>query len=92
MKTPQIVNSNDEEGRVKNDADMPFIDSGGILTSYEEDHFFGPVVRTVKGEGPFGKMKRRKLKKTFSLFMKKEMRLLMNEKLDVLGKSALNIF
>lgn len=58
------------EGISCNDVEIPFIDIEEVLTSYEEDQFFGPVLKAMNFEWPDDETNRKQMDQILPMFKK----------------------
>lgn len=77
-RAPHVTNT-----RVVNDIEVLFIQFEDVIGSYEEDQFFGPILRAMKDDWPSDQKKRVKLEKFIPLFQFDVKRVLYNRKLCV---------
>jgi len=71
--------------------EVPYIEIGDIIESYDSDQFFGPVVKALKGEWPNNEKERIKLEKLVPMFKKEGQKLLYTGRLCVPRKSVSRI-
>jgi len=74
-----------------NAIDVPFINFKDVITSYEEDQFFQPIVNAMDGKWPDNPKERKKLEELLPMFKMKDGKLLYNGKLCVPRKSVSTI-
>ena len=86
-RAPQIVNC---ETKI-NDVEVPSIDVNGVLSDYEGDQFFGPVVRAHEGEWPEDDTQRRTVEKILLMFKRDGSKLMYHGNLCVPRKSVSNV-
>jgi hypothetical protein len=51
-RAPHVINLSDETSAVLNSTEIPHFDRSEILKNYDDDQFFGPVVRAMRNEWP----------------------------------------
>ena len=51
-----------------NDVEVPYIEFSNIINGYEDDQFFGPILRAMKGEFPEDQKQRLKIEKILPMF------------------------
>ena len=71
--------------------EVPEINFEDIVTRYDDDQFFGPVVRAMEGDFPEDEIQKRKLEKIIPLFCRERARLFYNGKLCVPRRSVSSI-
>ena len=64
-----------EEGALCNDVEVPYIRHDDVITRYDEDQFFGPIVKAMNGEWPSDEYQRQKLEKILPMFRQEGARL-----------------
>jgi len=74
-----------------NDVEVPYIDIEEIISNYDEDQFFGPVVRAMKGTWPKDPKEALRLEKVLPMFKMNGVKLLYNGKLCVPRKSVASV-
>ena len=67
---------------------MPFIRHEDLKTRYDEDQFFGPVIKAMKNEWPQDQIQSRKFEKILPMFRKDGERLYYHGKLCIPRKSV----
>ena len=58
-----------DDGLLCNDVEVPFVKHEDVITLYDEDQFFGPVVKAMEEEWPQDQIQRRKLEKILRIVM-----------------------
>lgn len=74
-----------------NDIEVPYCAFDDVITNYEEDQFFGPIVKAFKDEWPSDEKQKYKLQKLLPMFKWDGKRLLYGRKLCVPRRSVANI-
>ena len=74
-----------------NDVEIPYIKFDDVISGYDEDQFFGPVVRALKDEWPENPKEAEKLKRMLPMFTMEGVKLLYNGKVCVPRKSVSTI-
>lgn len=69
-RAPHVINSSDETSAVLNSTEVPYFDRSEILKNYEDDQFFGPVVRAMRNEWPMHEHGKRQLERMLPYFTK----------------------
>ena len=88
-RAPHIMNGKD--GTMLNSLEVPFIEFEDVVTRYDDDQFFGPVVKALNGDFPDDKIQRYKIEKILPMFRKEGSRLFYNGKLCVPRRSVSTI-
>ena len=70
---------------------MPFVKHEDVITRYDEDQFFGPVVKAMEDEWPQDHIQRRKLEKILPMFTKNGERLYYNGNLCIPRQSVSDV-
>ena len=70
---------------------MPYVKREDVITRYDEDQFFGPVLKTVEYKWPDDQIQGRKLEKILPMFKKDGERLSYNGKLCIPRKSVSDV-
>ena len=70
-----------------NDVEVPFIRFEDVIVGYEDDQFFGPIVKALTGEWPTEAKQKVKLEKLVPMFTMEGKKLLYRKKLCVPRKS-----
>ena len=58
----------EEANLVVNDVEVPYIDFENVISGYEDDQFFGPIVKALKDKWPKEQKQRLKIEKLIPLF------------------------
>jgi hypothetical protein len=51
-RAPHVINSLNQTSAVLNSTELPYFDRSEILKHYEDDQFFGALVRALRNERP----------------------------------------
>ena len=70
---------------------MPFVKHEDVITRYDEDQFFGPVLKAMEEEWRQDQIQRRILEKILPMFRKDGERLYYNGKLCIPRKSVSDV-
>ena len=89
-RAPHVMEKIDD-GLLCNDVEVPFVKHEDVITRYDEDQFFGPVVKAMEEEWPQDQIQRRKLEKILPMFTKNGGRLYYNGKLCIPRKSVSDV-
>jgi len=74
-----------------NNIEVPFIDIEDVIGRYEEDQFFGPIMKAINGEFPKSAKEKFRIEKLLPSFEKNGSKLLYNGKVCVPRKSISTI-
>ena len=74
-----------------NDVEVPFIEFEDVISGYEDDQFFNPIVKALREEWPDDEKQRSKLEKLLPLFKYDKKRLLYQNKVCVPRKCVSTI-
>ena len=80
-----------ENVMVVNDVEVPKISFDDVIDGYEDDQFFGPILKAMNGEWPSSDKERFKMEKLIPLFNIEGKRLLYNGKFCVPRRSVSKI-
>jgi hypothetical protein len=69
-RAPHVLTSSDETSAELNSTEVPYFDRSEIVTKYEDDQFFGPVVRAMRNEWPKHEHGQRQLERMLPYFSK----------------------
>ena len=77
-----------DDGLIYNDVELPYVKHEELITRYDEDQLFGPVVKAMEDKWPDDQIRRRELEKIVPMFKNDGKRLFYNEKLCITRKSV----
>ena len=88
-RAPHVIKS--ESGTLLNSLEVPFIEFEDVITRYDDDQFFGPIVRAMDGKFPNDEVQKRKLEKVLPMFSRNGQKLLYNGKVCVPRRSVSSV-
>jgi len=81
----------DDSDVVVNDVEVPYIQFDNVISGYEEDQFFGPIMKALDNEWPKDQKQKLKIEKLLPLFKREGKKLLYMNKVCVPRKSVSTI-